>query len=461
MKIIVTRLFIRTAKYAVLTLVILVFFNPVISAREDQLYVGWAVADITPDKPVALVGQLHKRISVAVQDPLNATVLALETRGEDGTKEQAIMVSCDVLFIRAQTQKKLQAVISGKLSDFDPSKLFLNALHSHTSPGFIDDEFRGLYDISNDEGIMKPSEFESYFIERIAGAVIRAWENRTPGGFSWGLGNAVLGHNRRSVKFDGTAKMYGVGDPDFSHYESIDDEKVQMLFFWDNDKKLTGIVINSVATAQVTDGTNFVSSDFYNEAREIFREKYGKDVFIFFQVGTAGDITPANHEFIYRRAENIMIERKGITARKELANRLIQSIDDVFPYVKSDISDKVIFHHTVAKVVLPVKNPPTLPFYRADDVNPAEFHIIRLGDIAIATNPFELFMDYGMLIKSRSKAVLTFLVQLSCQHSGYLPTERAVKGGGYSADAYLVGPEGGYKLVDETVRRINEMWEDQ
>jgi len=121
-----------------------------IFAQDDKLYIGWAVADITPEKPVALVGQLHKRISEAVQDPLNATVLAIETRGENGSKEQAIMVSCDVLFIRGQTQKKIQNNISASLGDFDASKLFLNATHSHTAPGFIDNEFFGLYDISRD-----------------------------------------------------------------------------------------------------------------------------------------------------------------------------------------------------------------------------------------------------------------------------------------------------------------------
>ena len=29
------------------------------------------------------------------------------------------------------------------------------------------------------------------------------------------------------------------------------------------------------------------------------------------------------------------------------------------------------------------------------DVLPTEVHIVRLGTIAIATNPFELFLDYG------------------------------------------------------------------
>jgi hypothetical protein len=452
------RTIITLRNVSILVLYLLIIPDFILCAQEDQLYVGWAVADITPDKPVALVGQLEKRISVSIQDPLNATVLAMETRGDNGRIEQAIMVSCDLLFIRAQTQKKLQNEIAKKLTDFDAAKLFLNAIHSHTSPGVIDDEFSGLYDISNDKGVMKPSEFEAFFIEKVTDAIVKAWKERKPGGFSWGLGNAILGHNRRTVKFDGSARMYGVNDPDFSHYEGTEDNKVEMLFFWDKNRSLTGIVINTAATAQVTDGTNFISADFYHEARESIRKKYGKNIFLFFQVGAAGDVTPANHEYIYKRAENIMLRRKGITARQELADRMLQAVDEVMPYVKNDIADKLIFRHTVAKVDLPVKEPPSPPFYLTDDVKPAEFHVIRLGDIAIATNPFELFTDYGVLMKARSKAVLTLLVQLSCQHSGYLPTERAAKGGGYSADNYLVGPEGGYKLVDETVRRINEMW---
>jgi len=74
------------------------------------------------------------------------------------------------------------------------------------------------------------------------------------------------------------------------------------------------------------------------------------------------------------------------------------------------------------------------------------------------TNPFELYLDYGIRIKARSPAALTFIVQKSCEGGGYLPTERAVKGGGYSADNFIVGPEGGQILVNETVRLLNKMW---
>ena len=89
---------------------------------------------------------------------------------------------------------------------------------------------------------------------------------------------------------------------------------------------------------------------------------------------------------------------------------------------------------------------------------PVELHVLRLGDIAMATNPFELFLDYGIRIKGRSKAVLTFLSQLTCDLQGYLPTRRAVTGGDYSAVNYTVGPLGGQMLVDESVTAINALW---
>lgn len=78
---------------------------------------------------------------------------------------------------------------------------------------------------------------------------------------------------------------------------------------------------------------------------------------------------------------------------------------------------------------------------------PVEVHVVRLGDMAIATNRFELYVDYGARIKARSKAVQTFVVQLAGQAS-YLPTKRSIAGGSYGAipESTLVGPEGGQML---------------
>ncbi|MFO0883440.1 MAG: hypothetical protein U0894_04515 [Pirellulales bacterium] len=88
-----------------------------------------------------------------------------------------------------------------------------------------------------------------------------------------------------------------------------------------------------------------------------------------------------------------------------------------------------------------------------------ELHVLRLGDIAIATNAFELYTDFGVQIKSRSPALQTFVIQLAGPGT-YLASERAVQGGGYSAivQSNEVSPAGGQILVDKTVERIQAMW---
>jgi hypothetical protein len=91
-----------------------------------------------------------------------------------------------------------------------------------------------------------------------------------------------------------------------------------------------------------------------------------------------------------------------------------------------------------------------------------ELHVIRLGDVAIATNVFELFTEFGIQIKARSRALQTFVIQLAGPGS-YVPTARAARGGGYSAiaESNLVGPEGGQVLVDRTVELVNSLWPEK
>jgi hypothetical protein len=91
---------------------------------------------------------------------------------------------------------------------------------------------------------------------------------------------------------------------------------------------------------------------------------------------------------------------------------------------------------------------------------PVELHVLRVGDAAFATNPFECFLDFGLRIKARSPAPQTFCVQLAAGYEGYLPTARAVRGGHYGAEVASneVGPEGGQVLVNRTLDRLRELW---
>src|SRR5690606_29482132 len=66
-----------------------------------ELHVGGATASISPDRPVALAGQRHTRISRGVEGPVTATALALEAREGARVVDRAILVSCDLVAIGA------------------------------------------------------------------------------------------------------------------------------------------------------------------------------------------------------------------------------------------------------------------------------------------------------------------------------------------------------------------------
>jgi len=422
---------------------------------ERPLEVGWASVDITPPKPVNLQGQMGKRISQSVRDPLTATALALETRGPDGTKEQAIMISCDLCGMQKLAQDAVKEYVRSRLDDFDADKLFLNGTHTHTGPGLAD--VYDVYDVSKNPGVWTTTQYREFFVARVGEAAVKAWRARQPGGMSWGLGQAVVGHNRRAVYADGHAQMYGgTAVAGFQSLEGYEDHALELLFFWGPDRKLTGILINIACPSQETEGESYLSADFWHEVREELRKKH-KDVYFFPQCAAAGDQSP--HLLYRKRAEEVMLQRKGFTRRQEIGARIARGVEEVLPYAGKDIKTTIAFKHVVARVDLPPQQPPRTPFYLTDSPRPAELHILRLGDVAMATSPFELFLDYGVRIKARTSATLTFLVQLSGAAIGYLPTAKAVKGGHYSADKFIVGPEGGQVLVDETVRRINQMWE--
>jgi len=458
-----------------------------------KLQVGWASRDITPDRPVALAGQFHKRISTGVAARLSVTALALETRGGDAALDQAILVSCDLVAIHDGVQARLRKLLEGKHEGFDLRKLLLSATHTHTAPVTTDP----WYDVT-EEGVMKPTEYVDLFLGRAAEAVVEAWKGRKPGGVTWGLGYAVVGLNRRMTYADGKAAMYGKNDrPDFRGIEGYEDHAVESLFFFDGERKLTGVVINVACPSQVVEQANTISSDFWDDVRVLLRERHSADLQILGWCGAAGDQSP--HPQLRKAADARMRKLQGnVSETRAIAKRMADAVDEAYQAVKNEVQFELPFAHRVEDLKLPgrkvteaevsaaraivdplEKKPDekrtstdisrlrwhgeVLKRYeRPEDyaVYPMELHVIRLGDVSIASNAFELFLDYGIQIRARSRSLQTFLIQLACGCGGYLPTARAVAGGGYSAipESGLVGPEGGRVLVDRTVEILNSLW---
>jgi len=92
-----------------------------------------------------------------------------------------------------------------------------------------------------------------------------------------------------------------------------------------------------------------------------------------------------------------------------------------------------------------------------------DVQVVRLGDLAFATNPFELYLEFGQRIKARSAAAQTLVIQLANGCHGYLPSAQGEALGGYGGMIIngTVGADGGRLLVDETVAAIKHLFERQ
>ncbi|MAT13653.1 MAG: hypothetical protein CMJ46_00055 [Planctomyces sp.] len=450
-----------------------------------DLYVGAATTKITPPLPVSLTGQMYTRIAETADTDIFASVLAMESRDE-GAKDYAIMVSCDLVAIRGGLLEAVREKVTPQLPDIDVQKIVLSATHTHTAPTMIE----GRYSLP-DEGITRPAEFVDFASTRIADAIVEAWNSRGTGSVAWGLGYAVVGQNRRSVFNDGRAAMYGrTSAEDFQGLEGYVEHGMEILFVWNDRDELLATAINISCPAQAVEGQKNLHADFWDPVRRQLREKCGENLHILGWTGAAGDFTPRP---MYRKAAQKRMEKlTGQTATETYARRIVTGWEEAYAGAKEDKWTSPLFKHVVKTIELPKQQvseeeririeeevkaldkpsdlrrrqwkQSVLDRYAAQQAGTEEpyemeLHVIRLGDIVIATNDFELFNEFGLQMKARSPAVQTFVIQL-CGAGSYIPTARAYQGGGYSAviESNDVGPEGGRVLVERTLEEIQSLF---
>jgi hypothetical protein len=342
-----------------------------------------------------------------------------------------------------------------------------------------------------ESGVMHPTEYREFFLNQLSQVIQEAWDHRQPAQVAWGLGHAVIPNNRRAVYANGTSVMYGkTNDENFREIEGSPDSGVEILYFWNAQNQLIATAINVSCPSQEVESRTAVNADYWHNVRENLKQKHGEQLNVLGWCGAAGDQSP---HLLYRKAAELrMLKLRGYDSLEDLGRRIVAAWEDVYDVVKQDRHDSLTFEHQVSMINLPprkvtaleartsqasadaVKDPRQAPRkawfervvkrYEAQQAGQIEdyqmeLHAIRLGEIAIATNHFELFTDYGVQMKARSPALQTFVIQL-CGAGTYLPTARAVAGGGYSAvpQSNAVGPEGGQVLVDKTVAALQELW---
>ena len=504
-----------------------------------MLKFGWGEEKFVFTKPVSLTGQFAERISEYEEKPLTVTAFVVDS-GDD----QMVLCSVDIVSISYLLVNDVkEALKKENLKGLDEDRIILAAIHTHTGPGYKGKGVRRANKNAGDAGIRSGrqilidalpegrkyvesapvskndkittlEEARDEIVAKITKAIKTAWLTRSEGGYSTAFGRAAIGLCRRVTYNDGSAQMWGdTNKAAFDALEGGNDSGVELMYVFNADKKLTGIVANVACPAQCVQHRHFISPDFWGETKMLLRRHFGEDIFLLALCSAAGDQCPVDlvrwvepesdvndpnitrKNPLKRKADPSMFDLAGM---KKAGKRLANEIIDVYEEGIDEPTTDAVFEHEKLMMQLPLRRVTLadeelakreiraylatksgdidyndvanmhvytgllqrLELQDKIDIVDTEVHIMRLGNIAFATNPFELFLDYGNQIRVRSLAEQTFLVQLANGHEGYLPTEKAEKGGHYSAyvSSGTVGHVGGEQLVRETLTVIKKMF---
>ena len=313
---------------------------------------------------------------------------------------------------------------------------------------------------------------------------------------------------------NGHAVMYGnTNDANFSHYEAGADHFVNLLYTFDATGQLTGAVVNVPCPSQNSESEYKLSADYWHDVRVAIRRQHG-DIFILPQCAAGGDLSPRILHYKQAQARRFQLKygtvKTELAARQDIAERIAGAFAEVLSWAGKDVKTALPLTHVVKTVALarrlisdaeyetarqgleelnrkPFKTDGTpkerlqansilvasrnrfsriidrFALQKTQPTLPMELHVLRLGDIAFASNRFELYMDFQHRMQARSPFEQTFVIQLAGQPGPdggtYLCTERGAQGRGYSASMYcnLVSPQGGQELVEETVKVLKEI----
>lgn len=436
-------------------------FVAVPSAAQERpgLRAGTAAVDISPD---VTPFQLRSGQSSHVHDPLHVRALALEN-GEG----RVVIALIDAIGVGREMADEAKAVAARK-TGWKPQQMLVCATHTHSAPKGGDTSVgRIAYERKRREGLAK--------------ALIQAIESLQPAevGFASDAEPSEV-YNRRWFLKPGTMDKNPFDKfdqvrtnpprPDLLKPAGPVDPEVAVIDVRTRRGRPLGLLANyalhyvgGIPKATEPDGrqVGMASADYFGEFARVMPHRVGganppEDFVAFMTNGASGDIN--NIDFDSKRAPRAPFEqvRQVATKTADAAWRAVKTIESYDENPVIDVRQReVVLKYRVpteaevenAKRLLDLPreqresiNRRTTQYARAtlrmaDPEHPESESVIvqavRIGDQAIVTMPFEVFVEIGLEIKRESPFGRTMLIELANGGYGYLPTPRQHELGGY------------------------------
>lgn len=429
----------------------------------DKLTLGIGRTVITPPVGSNLYGYRPDVISESVHDDLTATAFCFRQG-----KTAVLLVSLTVCSIGDPLCGKLRDRIAGACG-LPRENCILHAIHTHSGPILNPTIGWGTPDPAYLEGILIPNTVE---------AAVQACAGGTPVTMKISQGESLVGINRRELRADNTIALgqnpWGPFDP-----------KMTVLTFAGEDGNPVAHLIHYGCHGTAAGRNREISRDWAGVMIDAVERICG-GIAAFFN-GPEGDVGPrlANGLTVGRMHVDDAVEHGGIAARDatricrergsyvtptlELSTETLQiPLQSRLPREEAEALMAEFEGQTVnikAKKYAYYKR--VAASYDTDYAEaasvPVEQTVLRLGDVAIVTCPFELFSEIGMRIAQSSPYPYTLTLSNTNGSRGYFITEDAICRGGYEVGMFLttgVQPyvtNADFHYFDQTVKHLKTM----
>lgn len=429
------------------------------AGARGELKVGFSQMDITPPVGTIITGPAGP-ISTGTDDPLKARAMVVQS----GNRKLAI-VGVDLVKIRHDLADRVIALVMEQ-TDITRDAVLICPSHNHSSP---------LIPTQGDKNTANKAYIET-LPKLIADSIVQANKALQPARMAIGRSLVYEGHvNRRVIsKADGLAlntwlkKLNDLKQvPQVLGSEGVNDPELWLVRFDSLDGKMLGSLVNFTCHPCLHDRIKLHtwSADFPGVIAEHIAQEYGPQAVCVFTQGASGNIQPPVTWTPDWKERSAVFAKAAVDAAKEA---LPVEGPVVVDYARRDVG--------VPRCNAEAQRPEAITRLgwrpeafegakRTAEAMPRTLNmpvsVARIGPFAMATNPGELFAEWGISVKKRSPFPHTILSELTNDCVGYEPTEQAFQHEGYEtlAGANFVSLEGIQKLVDTSVEMLQELRE--
>jgi len=417
--------------------------------------------DITPSIGEELPGGFVPNRSVGILENLCISAAYFES---DGNK--VVLLSGDMLSIQKEEAEIARNEIAEKLGMSSSSVLFCV---THVHSGGPIETWGYLY--------YKNPDYVSFVLKRAVDAAVLAAQDAREVKLRFGIGKEnTMAFYRDFVLADGRYMTNCSLDVDKKPFGEIDPD-VSVLRIDNADGTNYGVIANFACHCDCVGGDK-VSTDYPGIFRETMRKIYGSDFKPMFINGFCGNINHCDffnythkkdkphHKSMGRRLAGVVTHTMevsdymectkiaGVTKELTIPTRVpsLESVEQAKKALENKdigIVDKFYADEAIAMYEVGEKTETIV------------IQVLRIGDMFIYCLPAEIYVEFGFMLKERSKGKFNITANTANGYLGYIPIKELFKEGIYEARTCCSSKmceDAGYIMVDELLKLAEEIY---